>query len=556
MEKILIGHYHIGAYNCYASTMLYELTNQNIEYVLKDIPSCCPYTKDDEKKYKNWKSSHLPIVFFTFSNQRPEMTFSAGTTGYAVIDVDNTNGQKITTNHPSVCQMNHTGNGTHLFIHADGWGITPMEWQQNYNRIAYSVWNDLNARYPGVTLDGHNSVHYQGCYLWNTEWVQNPNYDRNYTPEDTYITDDITSQMYTTGTYTKCECDTFKNYTIYDPTKKNVKVVNDIDAMNIMSQSISNEMRDDFFTVKLLEFLKKYWIIYKPIIGTTPVFSQYTDYEGNVYDMYRTNGEMVRLWQPIMQSRKNLRQNEEGKYDYSIKEGGRKKSLYSHLIQAAQFLESENRMNPDHLLYDAVYWIVNYCENGLRFPKEEIMETVHKVIISYKFEECRMRFDNRSMVSGGEMVDSETGEVVPMDKGMKIRANAKCRKTERIKDVVGQWHPDKSIDWNVEHIKSWEDKGTMNLKKKTFLNYRGLAKNMPDMVEKYRWLENFEIMEKVGRKCEGIVLQDLCTGEVHEFQSKGECMEWLGIGNRKTFSKFLKGRTKFSKKYKVLEKVT
>ena len=549
-----IGYYSKNAY-CYKTDTLYELTDVNFSSIISSIP-VCTYDKTTQKnEYTNWKKNNLPIVFFTLGSHRPDDDNSALHSGYAVIDIDTVTDERIVTNHPAVVCMNYTGGGTHIFIHSNGWGLTPLGWQQTYNKIAYEIWCELKGKYGNLQFDGSNAKHTQGCFLWNTQWASNSQYDCNYTEsDDLFITDSIIEQMYTKGTYKKSESNTVKNYNAKSVIARNVEQNDEIEIFTTLAErsKLSDDIKEDFATMERTAFLRKYEPTYSPITGTRPNFTMYKDYEGNIYYMYKTNGEMVKLWQPVMQNKKNLAMKDDGKLDYEIKVGGRRRSLYAHLLQAAQFLDYENKMDPDHLLYDAVYWIANYCENGLSFPKKEILSTVDSVLLSYKMNDDRMHYDKRTFVSGKEMIDSETGEIISMDKKMKLKANAKCRKTERITDVIKQWKPEMDIEWNVEHIKSWEEKSTKNLKEKTFINYIECAKMMPELVEQFPWLEEFEVEKKsVGRQTQSITIKNVETNETHQFESKTECMQWLGI-SKPTFSKFLQGHTKLNKTFQVI----
>jgi hypothetical protein len=234
-----------------------------------------------------------------------------------------------------------------------------------------------------------------------------------------------------------------------------------------------------------------------------------------------------------------------------IKEGGRTKSLMSHLCKICQ-LTSDN-LDADNILYNAVYWITEWCENPSTFYKKEIMSCTVSALKTYDhFNEYKFYFDKRTFVTGNLFIDKETGETISMNKGMKISANAKCRKTKRIKIVLDMWKPELSIDENIEHIKSWEYKDLMNLSEKTVLNYFEIAKNMPGMREKYEWLDNIVPEKKaVGRQKHQITIQNIETKKVMTFESKKECCEFLKI-NKGNLSRFLKGNTRLNKTYKVL----
>lgn len=544
-DIITIGHYATSAY-CKADDLLFELTNNNFADVVNSIP-VCPYSKATSlNDYKWWKSDNLPIVFFTNSKNRPSKD-AVYASGYAVIDIDNSD-VKYVTNHPSVCYTNYTGNGTHIYIHTNRWGITSKDWQTTYNSIAYEIWMELCNKYKShIQFDGRCAKHTQGCFIWNTEWKHNVEYDREWQPEERYLPDSIIEEMYEPSSYTPADCGTYKDYS-----KKLNRVATFVDKGKTITElacisKVSDSMKKDFSVLNYSDFLEKYTETYTNISGTIPVWSEYTDYEGNTYQMFETRSNMVTLWQPFMQNRNNLTTTN-GIKDYKIKIGGRRKSLASHLIQACQF--SADKLDADHILWDAVYWIYNYCEEGCRFPKMEIMSTVACVLKSFDSYECRLHTDKRMFVTGPVQIDTETGEVTYMDKNDKIRANAKCRKTARIIEVVNMWNPNESIEWNADNIRSWENKTTKDLSNKTFKNYIATAKQMPELVSQYEWLSEIEFESRVKQS---ISIMNLETNEVFEFDSKSECMKFLGITNKMTFSRFLKGNTKFNKKFKAIQ---
>lgn len=97
------------------------------------------------------------------------------------------------------------------------------------------------------------------------------------------------------------------------------------------------------------------------------------------------------------------------------------------------------------------------CVDGFRFPKKELLQQVCNAIARRNTYECRLYTDRRMFISGSDMLDKGTGEVVSMGKDDKIAANARCRKTERIISVVKAWKSDKSIDENIESIRAWCD---------------------------------------------------------------------------------------------------
>lgn len=221
-------------------------------------------------------------------------------------------------------------------------------------------------------------------------------------------------------------------------------------------------------------------------------------------------------------------------------------------MQTSQF--THDNLNPDHILYDAVLWCVDCCVDGLKFPKKELFEQVCNAITRSNTYDCRLYFDPRKFISGSITLDNETGEIIPMRKGNKIAANARCRKTERIKEVVKMWNPNMSDAKNIEKVKSWVD-GMENTNERTVKSYLKLAQNMPELLEEHPWLNNLAF-KKAGRCTEQIEIRDLNSGQLIRFKSKKECMDWLGIKSRRTFTQFLKGLTKLNKVYEIVEKST
>lgn len=74
-----------------------------------------------------------------------------------------------------------------------------------------------------------------------------------------------------------------------------------------------------------------------------------------------------------------------------------------------------------------------------------------------------------------------------------------------------------------------------------------LANKMKEKSEKY---EKQGLNNKSEVKKQHITIIEIESGEEHYFDTKGECMKFLGCATD-TFSRFLKGNTKLNKKYKV-----
>lgn len=542
-----IGHWNRNAVTCSNDSVLNEVRRDDfgklLEKEIKSIPEC-PYNKEDAYSYKNWKSSNLPILFFTLTNRRPDRDNAAMTSSYAMIDIDCDNTRYVS-DHPAVCFTNYTGSGTHIFIHsyALGRAKTPKQWQDAYNSIVYEVWSDLCGKYgKDLKMDGHSAMHHWGCYLWNTEWTRNKNLDMEWLPEERYFDSDILEKMYKSGTYSVMT----ENTTGYGRKKKQIQDNSEI-IKKLSGHMFSDEVYKDFKgSHSVGEFVEKYSKKYTIKTGSTPVFTPYTDYLGNTYDMYETKGEMVRLWQPYLVKKSKLI---DGKH--KIGEGSRHSSLYNHMMQLCIFMHDS--IDPDYILYDACHWVSRYFENPKSFGKTEIMSVVTSVIKTYDLyaDEWTMWHDKRMFVSGDVRLDKDTGECVKMDKGMKIGANAKCRKTGRIVELIKIWNPDKEIDFNLRYARDYCD-DLENKSDKTLKDYIECAKQMPELVKDYPWLKDIEIEKKQkGRQKQPVVIENTETGERFEFKSKKECMEYLGIRSKATFTAFMNGKSKFNKKFKI-----
>ena len=48
-----------------------------------------------------------------------------------------------------------------------------------------------------------------------------------------------------------------------------------------------------------------------------------------------------------------------------------------------------------------------------------------------------------------------------------------------------------------------------------------------------------------------ITIRDINTGKIKVFESKSECMKYLGVGSKETFSRFIKGNTRLNKLYSI-----
>lgn len=548
----MIGHYYYFKETndehfspSYTKT-LSPLTEVNFFSVIDTIPPTCPLKKED-KDYKEWKQENLPLVYFTQTSKRPKGDSAVHATGYAMIDVDNLPNVRCVSNHPAVVATNYTGNGTHFFI-GGVFGQTPREWQLEYNKFAWEIFRELTDKYGDLKFDGRSSQYDWGCYLWGgrENWSVNFNRNINYKPANIELSEEQLDRMYDED-----------SYWLAGNTANTTKIkVNETTASEDIIRKladfrgISTEMRNDYLSMRYTDFLNKYSEQYNKITGIEQVFDWYTDYEGNTYEMGKTNGQKVILWEIWMQNPHSVPKGADGRPDYRIQKGHRRESIFKRALQTTQF--THDHLNPDHILYDAVLWCADCCVDGLKFPKKELLEQVCNAISRSSTYDCRLYFDPRQFISGSDRIDKETGEIIPMWKGDKIAANARCRKTERIKEVVKVWDLDLSDEENIEEVRSWID-GMEHTTQRTVISYLKAAQKMPELLVEYPWLKDLSF-NKAGRCTEHIEIRDLHSGELIRFESKKDCMEWLGIKSRRTFAKFLDGLTKFNQEYEVVEK--
>lgn len=545
----MIGHYYYFKETndehfspSYTKTLL-PLTQVNFFNVIDTITPTCPLKKEDEG-YKEWKQTNLPLVYFTQSQRRPRGESAAQATGYAMIDVDNLPNVRCVSNHPAVVATNYTGNGTHFFI-GGVFGQTPREWQLEYNKFAWEIFRELTDKYGDLKFDGRSSQYDWGCYLWGgrENWSVNFNRNLDYKPANIELSEEQLSLMFDKDSYWIAGARITKG--------KAAQSTTDDDTIREFAdfRGISTEMRNDYLSMRYTDFLNKYSERYSKITGTEQEFDWYTDYEGNTYEMGKTNGQKVVLWEIWMQNPHNLPKGSDGRPDYRIQEGRRRKSIFKRALQTSQF--THDHLDPDHILFDAVLWCVNCCVDGLKFSKRELLEQVSNAISRSSTYDCRLYCDPRQFISGSDRIDAETGELVPMMKGDKIAANARCRKTERIKELVKVWDPDLSDAENIEVVRSWVD-GMEHTTLRTVKSYLKSAKNMPELLGEYPWLNTLSF-KTAGRRAEQICIRNQQSGEVIRFSSKKECMARLGIKSRRTFTKFLEGLTKYNTTYEVVK---
>lgn len=543
----MIGHYYYfketndGHFAPSYTKTLLPLTEVNFFSVIDTITPACPLKKED-KGYKEWKQENLPLVYFTESQKRPKGDSAVHATGYAMIDLDNNPNVRCVSNHPAVVATNYTGNGTHFFI-SGVFGATPREWQLEYNKFAWELYIELTAKYGDLKFDGRLSQYDWGCYLWGNRanWVVNGSPNLNYKPTDIELSDEQLNKMYDEDSYWVAGS-TAKTSKEKDASEEVIRELADY-------RGISTEMRNDYLSMRYTDFLDKYSKQYNKITGTEQEFEWYTDYDGNTYEMGKTNGQKVVLWEIWMQHPHDVPTGFDGRPDYRIQKGHRRESIFKRALQTSQF--THDHLDPDHILFDAVLWCVNCCVDGLKFPKKELLEQVSNAITRSSTYDCRLYTDPRLFISGSERIDKGTGEIIPMRKGDKIAANARCRKTERIKEVVKVWNPVLNDDENIEAVRSWID-GMEHSTERTIKSYLKSAQNMPELLDEYPWLKDL-LFKKAGRCAEQICIRNQQSGEVIRFSSKKECMARLGIKSRRTFAKFLDGLTKFNQAYEVVK---
>lgn len=534
----MIGHYYYRKFSkdkhfnpSYDATLL-PLTNGNFFELLGRITHTCPLNKADTG-YKAWKQNNLPLVYFTNEPHRPKGDTANTATGYAMVDVDNLPDVRLECNHPAIVATNYTGNGTHFFIYGV-FGDTPQEWQQHYNLYAWEIYNELTKKYGDhqIKLDGHQSQYYWGCYLWGgiDNWVFNTNNDKGYFPAHVALSEVQPNTMYDKDTYWLSGKENANRTTL----------INCVGGAIVAQRNISTEMLTDFRMLRYTDFLDKYCTMYDKITGTQQEFTWYTDYKGNTYEMGKTNGQKVVLWEPWMQVSKNG--------NFKIKKGNRRRSIFIRALQTSQF--THDFLNPDHILYDSVLWCVCYCEDGLKFPKNELLEQVESAIAKHFNYKCVLYVDPRQFISGSTILDNETGEVKPMTKNDKIAANARCRKTERIKEVLNIWNPKLTDDENIAEVRTLVD-GMNKATSNTIKSYLKIAKGVTQLLTEFPWLADLTF--KAGRKQQAINILNKETGETIKFESKQQCMKWLGVSKR-TFSKFIDGKTKLNQTFEILKK--
>ena len=565
-----IGFYAKNALESGFGNHLRELTDDNFSSVIEKIGEKCPYSKCDGAAYFNWKSKNLPLLFFTMRSGRPSKDdIEIYPSGYAVIDVDGADNIGIDTSHPSVTCLNRTKNGVHIYVHSVGLAkaTTRKRWQEEYNRVAYGVWRSISDSNGKVKFDGSNSRFTQGSYLWNTDWAgKSATFDPNYESDDTIIGKDILLEMYDS----KYKDEEDSEYDALVGTKNGIRkrrireesdtTVKESLDRRLAALGVSDEMLRDFNGMRLSDFIKSRRGVFEPIRGAVPKYEPFKCYDGTTVLVCMADKSMPKVWQPFMGSRI---QNADGSFKYRIAEGGRRRSLYCHLLQAAQTLkitESDGRFggggfSPDRLLFDAVWWVLNLCENGWKFPKTEIRQTLLSAL-----ERCdgdiKVAFDSRSVIGGSHRIDEETGELVRNDKEGKLSDTAKVRKTLRILEFLEEYDPSKPLDENIEEIRERGFSGIDGLARKTYIGYIRDAKANGELVERYPWLSDIDVKpkQKGWNRKKSIAIRNKREGFIERFGSVEECAEFLGISKKNFYSKFIKGRGLTANEWEVYDK--
>ena len=542
MESELTLGYYANNAQTDSGTPIYEVTaTEQCMLWLKEKSKECQYTKADDSKpskpYSNFKSLYLPIIFFTLSGYRPDKQSPVIPSGFCCLDIDDTD-TRFEITHPAVFAINYTSNGTHIIAHSsNGWGSTNKAWQETYDKMAYEIQRSLENTYGVVKFDGMSSKYYQGCYVWKTDWWFNPHFDPSYVLPNTYLTGEQIK-----GLYIK------KRNPVKSNTVKTVKGVKEVKTKSeIMTEltdyiGIPDEAADDFLSMQYNDFLWKYHGEYGHFEDEQPDFKWVKTYNGKTYLMCKTNGTLLKFWLPFMV--KGARG-----MDCKIKKGNRRLSVFNRALSTAQY--SGDNLNPVKILTDAVWWYVTWCDRSVdELDKQEFLENVINAIAVRNSYERRPMVDKRGWISGEFMIDLGTGELIPMEKGQKIAACQECRKTERIEDMLQDWNSSLPYEDSISDVMSW-----CGIKsRKTAISYLKTAKANEEYLLKFPFLNDIEIKEGRGRSPKELTIEDIASGEVYSFKSHKECMAYLGI-NKASLSRFLKGKSRLNKKYKVLRKL-
>ena len=484
----------------------------------------CPFKKDDGHEYQRWKANNIPIAWFVNSSKRPSKDdIVIHPTGFALLDIDRCPGEDIITNHPAVYGIYKSANGTHILTHALGYGDTPEGWSDTYHKVAYSVLRDIWKKQPNIQLDPKNSLHTQGCYLWHSEWILNPNYDPQWKPQRESVPQETLDKMYDKPV---------------SKGKKGKATTLPITDEEIKKLPYTPDVLKDFRDMDYSVYLEYHADDYTIVKGKAPKYTYEADLDGNVTQICRNTGTVVSIWYPYMSVGKG-NVNDEGR----IEKGHRRRSLYCHLISICKFLGE--RIDRDYILYDSVNWIYRHCERGEQFPKCEILQEVANALSNWKNEERHNPcVDRRGCICGDYYIDPATGEEMEMDRRMKLSRNARMRKKYRVEDALSFWIPSSTFDENVDELVCLTARS-----RRTIVGYLRAAMQVPELVERHPWLAGIKLPTS-GRRTQAITIKDR-EGTIHEFTSKKACMAFLGC-SKPTLVAFLNGKSRLNKRFELI----
>lgn len=562
-SKLIIGHYSRNGYTSDDET-LKELNVSNFLSVVEET-EVCPH-KPTDRDYKQWKTINLHLLFFTNTDKRPCKNNPYSPSGFASIDIDHKPDTNITSTHPSVWGINKTPNGTHIIVFGV-FGRTLVDWQHSYLCIAFEVLQELKAKYGSdIRLDGTCAKHKQGCFLWNSKWdFSNPNLDLTYRAANRAFGDEDIDEMFEKKLVGGKWVQSFSwedDNTAYNPAAKTAKErhktehgnQNDTAALNLCTEhGIDKEMRNDLFTLTREEWLRKYERMYSFVYEAPTNYEWVWNYRGDWVKMAVLDGNHARLWIPIWRRGGET-------VGHKIPRGHRRRKTYQHLIALARLMdESMGGADPHQMLYNAVYWVVNFCVDGLAKSKKgngydvtnaEILCCVVDAIEKYKDGEEDILYRERKLYKcGDDYIDGETGEEVhlmqgdPNRKTKKIGLNSIQRKTLRIMTAVDMFDPSMSIEENCERMNDYSH--LEQLTPKTLKHYIKCAKGIDIAVKQYPWLKRFEFNDK---RQTSLAIEEIRSGKVMRFKTVKECLEKLKW-SKPTFYKFLKGESKYNKIY-------
>ena len=502
--------------------------------------------------YKSWKARNLPLLFFVSDNRRPSADdTTCCASGYASIDIDNLPGTQIDITHPAVQFINYTRKGAHIYFYSPSLLTTsPLKWQDAYNRIAITLYEDIRQSHPEVKFDGRLSQITWGCYIWGGKWVVNWNASFDYKAGDILVTDEDISRMYTgyipakAGVKTKRVNKNGKMTTVCEEEVMESTVNGKTWTEALISFGVNADMLNDFNHLPISKFIHKYYGKYEPIHEAKPIYQEYECYDGSVCEVAVLGGQLPKTWRPYDQKDK-------------IKKGERRHNLYNHLVKAKQqlmWLASDDNTiaekeayDPDRLLFDAAHYSYCFFESGKEYDKNKIRRCLHGALVHNDGED-RKSYDKRNISIGKMGTDTDTGEYRAISTREKIRNAPKVNKTERMKLVLKQWNGKLSSKDNIERIQSDGISDIDSLSERTIKDYIKRAKTNPKMLKEYLWLANTEF----GGNKKTVTIRNKQSGEVMTFKTVKECCETLGISEKTYHTKFKKGKGESAKDWEVI----